>query len=162
MEGSLKKIIIVLSFIALPSLSFAADSSSGCGLGWKIVSDNSLISSYTRAMTNALTSSTFGMTSGTSGCSKHSIVKKDVEAATYAFTNFDSLKSDMSKGDGETLAGLGRLMGCNDASLGAFSSSVKSQYETVFPTANTAPEEMFYNVKSVISSNPNLVRSCSI
>lgn len=158
----MKKIIVLLSIVALPFCAFAEDSSSGCGYGWQVVKDTSLVSSYTRSLTNALTSSTFGMTSGTSGCAKHSIVKKDAEAASYAFTNFDSLKSDMAKGEGETLAGLGRLMGCNDASLSTFSSSVRSQYQNVLPAANTGAAEMFYNVKSVIQNNPALATTCAI
>ncbi len=71
------KLVFALAVSFLTLAASAEDKSSGCGLGWKVTSRQSLLSSYVRYITNAVTTSTFAMTSGTSGCDSHSIVKND-------------------------------------------------------------------------------------
>lgn len=105
-----------LSFclLALVSTSvIAADGSSGCGLGWRVAPKQSLLSSMTRNTTHVILPNTFSMTFGTSGCSQHSIVKKDRAVEHFVEANFENLQIEMAQGQGESLLALSELMGCD-------------------------------------------------
>ncbi len=134
----MKKAAPLLILIAL--LSFfnakADDGSSGCGVGWMILKDNSLISSSFRSMTNGTFSNTIGMTLGTSGCAKHKIVKNEELPVYFANANFDQLTLDMSKGDGPYLATLAYTLGCQDVKT--FSTAVQENFRTLASLQNGA------------------------
>lgn len=131
--------------------TYAGDSSSGCGLGWEVVSKNSLISSYTRTLINATTSSTIAMTLGTSGCAKHSIVKNDKKDIHYAESNFHELMLEMSQGEGEHLKGFALAMGCVDAEVATFAKAAQSNYGQIFK-ANAQPADLVQNTRSTMQS----------
>lgn len=142
------KIILASVLLLAGLIANAEDKSSGCGLGWQVASHNSLISSYTRAITNASTSSTFGMTSGTSGCDKHSIVDANKEDVHYAEANFHSLMVEMAQGQGEYVHGLAVVMGCSDNQVGQFEQMSQKNYQQLFPSQGTNPWRLIDGVKS--------------
>lgn len=108
----MKKILALSAFLVAGSV-YAADSSNGCGLGWRIAPKQSLLSSSTRSTTNAFLPNTFSMTFGTSGCAQHSIVKKDRAIEHFVEANFENLQIEMAQGQGESVATLGEIMGCD-------------------------------------------------
>jgi hypothetical protein len=74
----MKNILVLLVGVAVlmtSSLAFSDDQSSGCGLGWQVTQRMSLLSSAVRTTTDWFLPNTFSMTSGTSGCAHHDIVK---------------------------------------------------------------------------------------
>ena len=94
----LSVLLTVIFLFSLVSVSaMAGDSSSGCGLGWQVFKDNSLVSSSSRAITNVTFLNTGAMTFGTSGCAKHSIVKNEAKAIHYAQANQNQLMVDLVK-----------------------------------------------------------------
>ncbi len=123
----------------------AADNSSGCGLGWMILKKNSLVSSSLRSTTHGFLPNTFSMTTGTSGCTRHSIVKKEMEAIYFAEANHVQLKSQMAKGEGEYLNAFAEVMGCGHDQTN-FSKSLKAQYEKIYPHAAAFGVEVIHNV----------------
>lgn len=154
------KLIIALMALVATSSIFAADTSSGCGMGYEVAPKQSLISSSTRSLVNSTFSSTIAMTLGTSGCAKHSIVKNDAKGIHFAEANMNVLALEMSRGNGEFVAGFASVYGCSDAS--AFGSMVQSNYETVLPSSNTSGVELYNNVKAQIRNNAALSASCSM
>tara|TARA_R110000868_G_scaffold167130_2_gene401430 strand:- start:5252 stop:5653 length:402 start_codon:yes stop_codon:yes gene_type:complete len=110
----MKKIIFCASLL-FASSAFAADSSSGCGVGWQVTQKTSLSASSTRSTTNAILPNTISMTSGISGCAHHSIVKVDSEVQYFAEANLENLQMEIAQGNGEYLATLSSLMGCDAA-----------------------------------------------
>ena len=154
------KMIIALMALVATSSVFAADSSSGCGMGYEVAPKQSLVSSSTRSLVNSTFSSTVAMTLGTSGCAKHSIVKNDAKGIHFAEANMNVLALEMARGNGEFVAGFASVYGCSDASL--FGSMVQSKYETVLPSANTSGVELYNNVKAQIKNNAALAASCSL
>ncbi|MBC7713379.1 MAG: DUF3015 family protein [Rhizobacter sp.] len=155
----MKLIIALLALVATSSV-FAADTSSGCGMGYEVAPNQSLISSSTRSLVNATFSSSIAMTLGTSGCAKHSIVQNEVKGIHFAEANMNVLALEMSRGNGEFVAGFASVYGCSDASL--FGSMVQSNYESVLPSANTSGVELYNNVKAQIKNNAALSASCSL
>lgn len=147
--------------VSFSSSALAADQSSGCGMGWQVANKNTLISSTTRAWVNATFSSTIAMTMGTSGCAKHSIVKREMEAIHFAEANQGQLMIEMAQGRGEHLRGLVATLGCNAASFPAMASAMQANYANIFPamTATSAPE-MLNGVKAAISKDSTLSMQC--
>jgi len=155
----MKLIIGLMALVATTSI-FAADSSSGCGMGYEVAPKQSLVSSSTRSIVNSTFSSTIAMTLGTSGCAKHSIVKNDAKGIHFAEANMNVLALEMARGNGEFVAGFAGVFGCQNSE--AFGSMVQAKYESVLPSANTSGVELYNNVKAEIRNNATLSASCSL
>lgn len=157
----LTKIVAFALALFFISNTYAADGSSGCGAGWFILKKNSLISSLSRSFTNIMLSNTFGMTTGTSNCAKHSIVKNDFKAIHFTENSFEQLQTEMALGEGAYLLTLADLMGCSGAST-RFQNVVKSNYEGIFPASDTKPDQMLKNVKGQVLGDKILSKNCAI
>jgi hypothetical protein len=154
----MKNMIISLAFLVSFG-ALAADSSSGCGLGWEVAPKQSLVSSFTRNLVNATASSTIAMTLGTSGCAKHSIVQNDAKGIHFAEANLNQLAIDFSRGNGEFVNGFAAVFGCQN--VNAFGSMVQSNYDSVM-TNNVSGVELYNNVKKEIQKNAALSQSCTL
>lgn len=156
----MKKLLIGLfALVSAVSVS-AADSSSGCGMGWEVAPKQSLVSSSTRSIVNATFSNSIAMTLGTSGCAKHSIVKNEAKGIHFAEANMNQLAIEMARGNGEFVNGFASVFGCQNSK--AFGSMVQSKYEQVLPSANTTGVELYNNVKAEIRNNASLAQSCNL
>lgn len=160
MEDLMKNIIIGLIALVSATSVFAADSSSGCGMGWEVAPKQSLISSSTRSIVNATFSNTIAMTLGTSGCAKHSIVKNESKGIHFAEANLNQLAVEMARGNGEFVTSFASVFGCQNST--AFGSMVQAKYETVLPSVKTSGVELYNNVKAQIKNNASLSSSCSL
>lgn len=139
------RIFTVCCLLTVGFSAIAADSSSGCGAGWYVFKENSLVSSSLRASTNATFLNTFGMTSGTSNCAQHSIVKADMRGIHYTEANFHNLIIEMASGKGEFLDGLAEVVGCTDK---GFNSSVKSNFVNIYSSDDISASDLFLNIKN--------------
>lgn len=156
------KILVYVALIFGVAASFAEDKSSGCGLGWQVSKDKSLVSSSIRATTNNLFYlNYFGMTSGTLGCAYHSIVLNDKKSLHYAEANYNNLQVEMAEGRGETLATFAEVMGCHDSSIPAFNARVQSSYQKLFDGANDSPAVLIERVRQEIQSDASLASACA-
>jgi len=148
--------------LGLFSFSASADNSAGCGLGTMIWRENSIISGLFRMTTNhSFSSQLFGITSGTSGCSQHSIVMREKAPIYYAEANLEELKVDMAKGEGEYVSIFSDALGCPTNLKSDFVQSSKDKYETIFPKSDLSAQEMLENVKKMIKETPTLSGKCS-
>ena len=154
------KLIIALFALLSASMAFAADSSSGCGMGWQVAKDNSLVSSFTRGVINGTFSNTIAMTLGTSGCAKHSIVYNEMKGIHFVESNKNELAIDMAKGNGEYVTGLAQVFGCQNTK--AFGSMVQNKYESVLPSENISGVELYNNVKNEIRKDTTLSQTCTL
>ena len=165
----MKNVLIFLILVALVSLGEAGASSRNngdadpdsdcCGAGWNVTRRKTFFGTTTRGVTNAVIPPTFGMTSGTSGCTQHPIAKKDEPAVTFAASNYDSIIIEMAAGRGEVLEAFGRLLSCSD--LKTFARAMQQHYKAVVPLP-AAPLQLFENVKQVIDSNDALAVGCNV
>jgi hypothetical protein len=148
-------------YLAMAS-AYAGDGSSGCGAGWYIFKKNSLISSSLRATTNAIfLNATFGMTFGTSNCSKHSIVKNDMKAIHFTEYTFAQLKREMAKADGDYFLAMADIMGCGQHTQ-EFGQVVRSNYGAIFNANTKTPVDMVKNLERKIKANQSLSKNCQI
>jgi len=155
----MRRILLCMSVFLFSTRLFAADGSSGCGAGWYILKDNSLVSSTLRATTNGLFfNATFGMTSGTSNCAKHSIVQNDKRSLHFMESNFVALKTDMARGQGEYLGAFADTLGCSWEAMGALSDTVQGQYDEIFQSGDA--QTAVFNIRRQIQANPSLSSYC--
>ena len=182
----MKKFILISSIVLLGSASFAADGdapaprarrkkmapasaaasksysreygSAGCGLGSVLIGKKGgqIFASTTNG---TVSSQLFGITSGTLNCvdSASSVVAS--RADMYIEANRYTLESDVAKGNGETLAGLSKVLGCkSDRALG---SALQKNYGEVF-TSGAYPNEVTDSILSVIIDNKELSTECPL
>jgi len=156
--GSL--ILGAVIIFAYTQSSQAADSSSGCGLGWEVSQKQSLLSSAIRSTTNAFLPNTFSMTSGTSGCQKHSIVKNDEEAVIFAVNNQHSLMMEMAEGKGEFLNSFAQTLGCDASLYSDFGKFTQSHYSDIINTSSSDGIELYRQVRTQMESSPTFKGQC--
>ena len=134
------KYIILIIVVALASVAQTFASSPGgtdsCGLGWMLIHRKSMFGTTTRSTTNVTVPPTFGMTSGTSGCDAHPLIKRDLPTVEYMASNFEPLVIEMANGRGEYLAGLAHMMGCAD--VAAFGAMTQAEFAALLPTGSDA------------------------
>lgn len=153
-------ILLTVALFFFTASAQAEDKSSGCGMGWKVAKRDSLLSSMTRAYVNATFSSTAGMTSGTSGCSQHSIVQNDRAGEHFAEANFHNLLVEMAEGRGEHVEGFAAVLGCESGAQAAFNRMSQENYPAIFPTDEVGPTQMLRNVRGLIERDPTLRGQC--
>lgn len=153
---------IALSVCLLSTQSYAADGSSGCGPGWYLLKDNSIVSSAFRATTNGILFpvTTIGMTVGTSNCSQHKLVKKEKESLHFATMNYYELKGEVAKGNGAYLTAFAETMGCDSKSQLLLNSEMKNNYKKIFPIGKPNAESTLLEVYKTIFRNQTLTRQC--
>lgn len=156
------KYLVLIIIMAFGFNTFAADGSSGCGPGWYVAKDNSLLSSSIRGTTNGLLAPTvtFGMTFGTSNCTKHSIVKNEVEDLKFATENYFEIAADTAKGDGKFLTAYSELMGCHGVNTVKFKTKMKSNFSNLFKSVEILPEDLVKETYRVILTDEELLKAC--
>lgn len=151
----MKRIVLVLAVLLVAAPSFADDQSSGCGLGWSVFKKNSLISSYSRNITNLVASNSSAMTTGSSGCAKHDLIMREKAAQYYAEANFQKLQTEFAEGQGEHLTAFANILGC----FGNAGEVFQNNYETIFPSQNANPTQMLDSVKASLRTSASV--SCA-
>ncbi|MGE0763359.1 MAG: DUF3015 family protein [Bdellovibrionales bacterium] len=144
--------------------ALATDGSSGCGPGWYVFKENSLLSSALRSTTNGMLfpTMTIGMTVGTSNCTKHKIVTKEKESLHFATMNYYEIKGEMVRGQGEYLSAFAQTIGCPSQAQNRFNNKMKQEYETVYTKGAAQPEKVLLEVYKIILQDRELTAQCSL
>lgn len=134
-----------------------AASGPGCGVGYLLFQgQRGVLPQVLAATTNGTFMNTFGMTTGTSGCSQDGIVSREHETAVYAQATIENLSQEMAQGQGEHLASLATLMGVPSELHAVFFQVTQANYATLFPTEQTDAGAMLTALKAVLSADPVL------
>ena len=144
----LRKLFVVLGAVAVVSqagLAMAAnpDTGPGCGLGklaWADYKNQKNIAPQVMMATTNGTfgSGTFGISSGTSGCTNDGQVMADQRTNMFAAMNFDNLSQEMAQGKGEHLASLATLMGIPAEQHTAFFALTQERYTAMVEAGETS------------------------
>ena len=154
-----------LVFITMMILSFSsvADARAkwgmaGCGVGAMIFEDKPGKIQILAATTNQYFVQSSSITSGTSNCEEMSGRE---EASLFITINKVALQKDISRGNGETLAGLAKILKCsNTHQLG---SSLQKKYETIFPEIGGAGKsEAARLIEDTIQKDQALRKDCAL
>lgn len=154
------RFFIVIALLISSITVAQADNSTGCGLGSLIWTKNSVVSALFRATTNhSFSSQLFGITTGTSGCSQHSIVKRDMYPVYYAEANLPELRHEMAYGQGEYLVTFSEVLGCNPQGQADFMKWAQNSYPTMFKNGQSSSSDLLAGLKDFKKSA--MAKSCN-
>jgi hypothetical protein len=152
-----KSILLVAAFALLPSVSMA-DNVGGCGLGSKLFAGKRGIAPQVLAVTTNGTfgNQTFGITSGTSGCTQDGVVTSNWKTAAFIDGNMNRLALDMSRGEGESLSAVAALIGVEEKDARAFNATMQKNFTTIFSSSEVTSTDVVAAMKKVLSEDNNL------
>jgi len=145
----MKKIIVsVVAVLALGTVASATvNNQTGCGLGSQLIKDDSsAVMLAIQATLNGTGTQTFGITSGTSGCTKTKLVMNE-RAAEFVASNMDQLAKDVAVGQGESVDTLAELLNVEDKAL--FAASLQSNYNAIYTSQNAKMADVLDNIATV-------------
>lgn len=150
--------------LLLPVSVFASGyGAAGCGLGSMVMGSGSGFSQVFAATTNGTAGSqTFGITSGTSNCGDHGLVKLDKEREVFAQENYTNLVKEMAQGKGENLYTLASLYQCPAESHQEFGTMVQEKFNHLVANDQTTSTELLSQLDNQLTRHPKLAKSCNI
>jgi hypothetical protein len=154
-----KKLLLVSAVMLAPlGSAVAVDNVGGCGWGSKLFSGQKGIIPQILAVTTNGTSGnqTFGITTGTSGCTQDGVVKSNWKTAMFIGNNMNRLARDMSAGNGEALDSLAALLNVSAEDKAEFNATLQARFSSVFTSEEVQSEEVAANLKQVLSSSATL------
>ena len=101
---------------------------------------------------------TFGVSSGTSGCTQDGAVRSTWKTAMFIDGNKETLARDMSVGSGEALDSLAHLLGVDAADRAAFNRIARDNMQRIFPRDNAETEQVVAALREVLMSDAKLAR----
>ena len=163
-HGIMLSVALLLSLQGGLSLAANPDTGPGCGLGKLAWSDyahqKNIGPQVLMATTNStFGSGTFGISSGTSGCTNDGKVMAEQNTTAFAQLNFENLSQDMARGQGEHLASLASLMGVPIEQQATFFAVTQARYSSLVTTGESSPVAMVKAINAALASHPVLART---
>jgi len=155
----MKKAVVAVVLAGLPAFAMA-DNVGQCGWGSKLLDgQKGMVPQVLAVTTNGtLGNQTFGITSGTSGCTQDGTVTSNWKTSMFIDGNKQRLARDMSIGSGETLDSLAHLMGVREEDRAQFNRAAQSNLAKIFPSENVPTEQVMLSLKEVLSSDSQLAQ----
>ena len=167
MKRVLMATLAVAFVVAQGGLAMAAegnpDTGPGCGLGklaWQNYPHQKTIAVQTMEATTNGTfySQTFGISSGTSGCTNDGKFWAQEKVNVFAALNFENLTQDMAQGQGEHLTSLATLMGIPVAQQPAFFAMTQEKYASLVAAGETSPVALVKSLNEAVATHPMLAK----
>ena len=146
----MKKLLITA--VAFGALAISAHAernlNTGCGLGSMIIDNQNTVAKQVVAATlNSLSGNqTFGITTGTMGCDKPTLlVSREVE--TFVADNMDDLATDIAMGQGESLDTLAAMMGVKEKA--AFGAKLKANFDKIYASEKVTSAQVIDQIVTI-------------
>jgi len=158
----MRKLVAVVAVAALfPAVAIAQQNNVGsCGWGSKVFDGQSGVFPQALAgITNGtFGNQTFGVSTGTSGCTQDGTVRSTWKTAMFIDGNKERLARDMSVGSGEALDSLAHLLGVEAADRAAFNRVARDHMQSIFPSENAGTEQILSGLRQALASDAKLGR----
>ncbi len=155
-----KVFFMVLALSLVSAVAFAGNyGMAGCGLGSMIIKDDGFIQVFAATTNGTFANQTFGITTGTSNCTKDGAVKSEREKEAFVESAMAELTKDISKGEGEYLTTLASLYGCDNISTPKFSTTLKGKFDEISKASDA--QSMLSVIDRTVASDAELSKSCS-
>jgi len=148
---------VVLAACLCASTAFADNyGMAGCGLGAMAFKDQpGSVQIFAATLNNLISPQTFAISSGTSNC----VDNPNTASAMFIQVNKDALRTDISRGTGDSLASLSKILKCSDSDkLGV---SLQKNYQTIFPSDTTPADKINDSIRSTIHNDAELSKDCA-
>ncbi len=163
------KKVLMLSVAVLfgmqAGLAMAAnpDTGPGCGLGKLAWGDykgqKEIAPQVLMATTNGtFWSQTFGISTGTSGCTNDGKIMGDSKTVMFAELNFENLSQEMAQGHGEHLASMATLMGVPAEHQAEFFAMTQERYTSLVKAGEASPVAMVKALNDAVAAHPVLAK----
>ena len=118
-------VLLTLGLVLAGAQAFAAVGPAGCGLGNMVFgTQHQVLASTTNG---SAYNQFFGISSGTSNCAPAGMQS---QMDIFVESNKVTLSNDAARGQGETIAALANLLGCQDSKV--VGSTLKANYSEIF------------------------------
>ncbi|HEX4047255.1 MAG TPA: DUF3015 family protein [Elusimicrobiota bacterium] len=151
---------VLVAALGLAAGASAAQNDAGCGLGAQLFKENRPVDQILAATTNGtFGTQTFGITTGTLGCTSGGLIKTAQERRVFTAANFAALQQELAAGSGQYEASLAALTGCRAEPFAAFA---KARYEKLIPSAKTTSDELLNNIDKELLADPSMAKACGV
>ena len=153
----MKKVIAGLVLISASSVANAgAAGGGGCGWGQALFEGQTGTATHVLAgITNAITgNNTFGMTTGTNGCSTTGTLSYGGENIVSAI--MDEFSEDVARGEGDAMNTVAVVYGVDVQDRDTFAKVMHENFTTLFPSEDVTAEEMMASIEEVMKADTTL------
>lgn len=155
----MKKLLIGSVLLCSSSLTLAvAPGGPDCGWGNMLFDGQSGLPAHIVASVTNGTSgnATFGMTTGTNGCSADGALSYGGKALVNLSAVMDEFATDAAQGGGEAMTAVAVSMGIAPEDRGHFADVIHGNFEAIFESADVTAEQVFNNIVSIMKSDARL------
>ena len=130
----------------------------GCGWGNALFAGQSGTATHVLAGITNVTfgNNTFGMTSGTNGCSTTGTLSYSGKNAVSAIMN--EFSEDVARGEGDALSTVAVLYGVEPADRDTFANVMHENFAVLFPSEDVTVDEMIVSMEDVMKADPTLAK----
>lgn len=155
----LRKMVLAAALLAAP-VGVALAHDTGCGAGTILWEGQSGVAAEVLAVTTNGTfgNQTFGITSGTLGCTQGGVVRVSKRISMYAGANMAQIAADMAAGHGESLAALADLYGIAPSDRQAFYDTAQAHFGDIFSSTNVTVGQMLASLEAVMADSEQLAK----
>ncbi len=160
----MKKVLIGALLLGSSTVAMAeAPGGPNCGWGNMLFKGQSGIGPHFVALTTNGTSgnATFGMTSGTNGCSVNGKLTYGGTPMIGMAGVLDEFIVDAANGQGEAMTAVAVSMGIQPEDRAAFADAVHSNFDSIFPRADVTAEEVYSSLLDVMKADTRLAKYVS-
>jgi len=160
----MKKLFISVLLMSCSSLAMAeAPGGPSCGWGNMVFEgQNGTIPHFGALITNGTSgNATFGMTTGTNGCSTSGKLTYGGERLISMKGVLDEFIVDAAKGKGEAMTAIAVSMGIQPEDRDLFASVVHNNFNTLFPRADVTAEQVYSSLLGVMKADARLAKYAS-
>ena len=154
----MKKTIISIALLSLSSTAMAeAPGGPGCGWGNMLFEGQSGPVQFLATTTNGTSGNkTFGMTSGTNGCSMNDTLTYGGKSLLGSIMG--EFSEDVARGEGEALNAVAVMYGVEQQDRASFATAMHSNFQTLFPSENVTAEEVMASMNEIMKADAQLAK----
>ena len=160
---AIMQIAVALAFVqGAPALANWSNDP-GCGLGKELFDGNPgqkhILQQVVGSTTNGTFGiQTFGISTGTSGCTNDGVIVQNEKVNVFASVNLENLSQDMAQGHGEHLASLATLLGVPAEQQPAFFAMTQANYTNLIRSGETTAAAMLVALNQTMAVHPALAK----
>ncbi len=160
----MKKVLIGALLMGASSLAMAeAPGGPSCGWGNMLFKGQSgMVPHFAASITNGTSgNATFGMTTGTNGCSVNGTLTYGGQAMLGMEGVMDEFVADAANGQGDAMNAVAVSMGIELEDRAAFAAAVHNNFNTIFPSADVTAEDVYASILDVMKADSRLSKYVS-